>query len=140
MGVVFLSEGSFEDSDCVFEDEAFDEGAASLVEPGFVDGFDVVPESGPVCAFVVVWEEDVVGEGVPEGEWFGVVFVGEVPEFGVVGAFVEELVVSCVVCGSGEPLSGLDEDVPDDDGVFDGSVFFVEESAVEEVVLALGES
>lgn len=47
------------------------------------------------------------------------------------GNRVCEGLVPVLVCGSEEVLAVADEDVPDDDGVFDGWVFLVEEAAVE---------
>lgn len=42
-----------------------------------------------------------------------------------------EFVVSALVCGADEVLVVEYQHVPDYDGVFDGSVFLVEQSAVE---------
>ena len=105
-----------------------------------------VPDLVPVCAVDVAWDEDVFGEFV--AEW--VVFV--VPCFGAGDCFLGaggvpvdlgpwgKEVVAVLVGGVEEVFTVFDEDVPDDDCVFDCAVFLVEQTAVEEVVLVFLES
>ncbi len=65
-----------------------------------------------------------------DAEVDGLVFVVGVPVGFWCGCCVEGL-VSVLVCGAYEVLAVADEDVPDDDGVFDSWVFLIEEAAVE---------
>ena len=61
-----------------------------------------------------------------DAEVDGLVFGVGVPVCFHRGNRVREGVVSFLVGGSEEVLAVADEDVPDDDGVFDGGVFLVE--------------
>ena len=143
--VVFGFEGELEGAVGVFVDESFEDWfdvgflAGDVGGEGGVGGFDVVPEGVPCFACVAAWEEDVFSECVSEVD--GVVEVGvdvvcvvpRVSAFVSGGGCFEELVVAFGVGGSVEVVVVGDEDVPDDEGVFDCSVFAVEDASVEEV-------
>lgn len=65
-----------------------------------------------------------------DAEVYGLVFGVGVPVCFHRGNWVHEGVVSLLVGGSEEVLVVADEDVPDDDGIFDGWVFLVEQATV----------
>lgn len=100
---------------------------------GGVDGFYGPPHGVVVFFGVVAGEEEVVAEF--DAEVDGVVVGVGVPVRFQGGNSRVYARIPMGVRGSEEVFTVFDQDVPDDDGVLDGSVLLVEESSVEEVPL-----